>query len=197
MNTTAAIPPRPSTTISKFGIIRRVAGVLTAVLGLSVLATPAADAATIGYGGYLGYYTVPHTVVCQSMSAWNQLKLIVPAPSVYARNDTVGWGNDSQPVRYRLRIIDLVTGQRLETAYSRIVTAFDNVSPFGGVTPLYVPASGPAGIGNASYRVEYQIEWLRWGDNQVVGWVVDHVARYNYINMNGSQGVFDRCIRVA
>ena len=115
----------------------------------------------------------------------------MPPPSIYARNYWAGAGNDAQPVRYRVFVVDVQTGQTIASSgYSGIATAYDNrPASFSGSSSWLLCNRG-------QYRVDYRIEWLRQGDNALLGWVADRVPTYMYIDQMVGSYAIDRCMRI-
>jgi hypothetical protein len=176
-------------------IIRLAAG-LTAALSLTALAPTSADASVYAGQGTRGYHAIVRPT-CRYFDTWNQVDLSAPPPQIYAANLRAGAGNDFQPVRYRVFLVDVGTNQTIASSnYSGIVTAGDN-SPavFSGAPVTWrLSSSGP---GQQGYRVDYRIEWLRADNYGLSAWVADRATSYTYfIGQVGPYAPIDRCFGV-
>lgn len=117
----------------------------------------------------------------------------MPPPAIYAINYRAGFGNDFQPVRYRVFIVDRFTNRTVATSgWSGTAWAADN-------SPARFSGSAFFNLNpNGQYLVDYRIEWLRTSDHAVVGWVADRAVSYNYVNGFGVGllGPLSHCMRI-
>ena len=178
------------TTLSR-RLVRLVAG-LTAALGAMAVLAPAADAAPYAAGGTRGTHTIVRPT-CRYFPTWNQVDLTASTPNIYAANLLAG--NESQPVRYRVFVVDLRTGQTVQSsAYSGVAIAWDySPAVFSGA-----PATFRLPAGQNQYRIDYRIEWLRSDNYGLSAWVADQATSYTYyIGQSYPYSPIDRCMGVS
>lgn len=166
-------------------VVKASAVSLAGLVALGVLGVSPAGAATMSSSGSIGTATIPQGV-CRYLGAWNQLNIETAPPSIYARNNRPGAGNDSQWVRYQVFLE--VNGKPVRaSSYSGFAIAYDN-SPakFSGLTTF---AAVPDGS-----RLLVGIEW--WNSTTKLGELVYRVDSYiHYSNNVGPYGPMSSCAR--
>ena len=165
-------------------IAAKLASAALGAIALSAIVVSPAAASTYWWTGNVGTATIPQGV-CRYYSAWNRLDMAIDPPAIYARNNTVGAGNDSQWVRYRVFVVNSSGAAVQSSPYSGFAVAYDN-SParFSGATLFN-------GVPNNS-RIDFRIEW--WNSSSQVGALAHRVDRY--VIHNGQPwpvGTYDSC----
>jgi hypothetical protein len=124
---------------------------------------------------------------CTFNNAWNNITLSTPIPTVYARDNTYGAGNDAQWVRYRIYLVDAAgndIGQ--PTTWSEWELAYDNArAPFTNGQAFF--SLNPRG----AYRLDMRIEW--WNSTSMLGATAHRITSYGYYTGGGYFGDLDPC----
>lgn len=161
-------------------------------LAAGALAAGPASADTYSSGGAPGTYTA-YQVRCQYQNRQTSgaMVMTVTPPRVYARNYTAGAGNDSSWARYRLFVVNALTGATIQASgYSGWVLATDNVpATWSGTTTFSQAWQG-------NYRIETRIEWST--STTQLGWAADRTYQYQYYNMYnvGPFGPISSCVKL-
>lgn len=126
---------------------------------------------------------------CRFYDYARDLGLTTPSPSIYARNNRYGAGNDWQWVRFRTHLQNRYTGAWSVVGWSEWAVAYDN-SPARFSSPnqgfQHLSSRYPH-----SYRLEVRIEW--WNQTSMLGAVAHRISPYRYSFGGGWSGYYDYC----
>jgi len=160
--------------------------ILAMALAAALLPVASADAYQYWSTGKIGPSATPKGR-CTFNNAWNNITLSTPIPTVYARNNTYGAGNDAQWVRYRIYLVNTagntIAGpskwSEWELARDNARAPFQNGQAFFGLNP------------RGAYRLDMRIEW--WNSTAMLGAAAHRITAYRYYTGGGYYGDTDPC----